>query len=244
MYVPGRPDITTILFDVDDTLFDRRRSQEYILDLIVEGYRELFDPIDRAAVGDALRRSDVIVSSRMDAGLTFPDGPRVERSRVFLEQLGLDQSRAGDVNALYMDVYPRAVFAIEGAVEVVRGLSRTRKLGVVSNGFVDIQSEKIRALGIADFFSCVVLSDAIGIRKPDSRIFLHAAHILGKEPAQCLYVGDSFLHDVVGAAGANMRTCWFNPDAKSPPQEESRDLRPDVEITGLRELPTWFDQSM
>ena len=56
---------------------------------------------------------------------------------------------------------------------------------------------------------------------------------MGMEVAACLYVGDSFEADVVGARGAGMPACWFNPRGAPPPND---DEGPDVEIRAHDEL--------
>lgn len=91
------------------------------------------------------------------------------------------------------------------------------QLGVVSNGFADIQRHKLRKLGIEELFACVALSGELGIRKPEPRIFEKAVLLLHRDPSECLYVGDNYRHDVLGAANAGLHACWFNPEGAAPP---------------------------
>lgn len=56
----------------------------------------------------------------------------------------------------------------------------------------------------------MLISETIGIAKPDRRIFDQMAQQLYCEPEELLYVGDSFQNDVVGAKNAGWRVWWFN----------------------------------
>ena len=80
----------------------------------------------------------------------------------------------------------------------------------------------------------VLLSEDIGIRKPEAAIFLKGCQLLGIDPGQALYVGDSFRNDVVGAAAAGMDSCWFTPRGEPPPADAQ--VRPVVEIRTLWQL--------
>jgi HAD superfamily hydrolase (TIGR01509 family) len=202
------PKTGAVLFDVDDTLYDRKTAQRQLLSAIIADLPSLFPGVGWDAAYRAFLDSDRRVSARLDLRESI-EGPRLERWRVFLELLGLDPSKASMVNDVYMDSYSQVCPPVPHAVQCVRTLAASVPLGVVSNGFVDIQYRKLEALGIRHLFSCIVLSDELGIRKPDVRIFQEAIRLIGLEPKECLYVGDSYTYDIVGAAAAGMRTCWF-----------------------------------
>jgi HAD superfamily hydrolase (TIGR01549 family) len=224
--------IHTILFDVDDTLYDRRHAQEMVVE---ELYRRMDDvrsscTFDRAR--EAFLRSDRLVNRLIDSGGLTGD-PRLERSRIFLRLLGRQESRAREVTDLYLRLYSHIAPPVRGAREVLEKLSGRYRLGVVSNGFADIQRHKLRELGIERLFACIVLSGELGIRKPDPRIFEKAVLLLHGDPAEFLYVGDNYGHDVVGAADAGMHTCWFNPEGHAPPPGGKQ---PDFDIRALRDL--------
>ena len=113
-------------------------------------------------------------------------------------------------------------------------------MGIISNGSPDVQYRKLKTLGIKHLFDCILLSEKVGIRKPDPKIFWKATTSLAKEPEECLYVGDSYERDVLGAKKAGMRACWFNPRGLRLPQE---DVEPDFEIGALDHIPEILDGS-
>lgn len=77
------------------------------------------------------------------------------------------------------------------------------KLGVVSNGPLEV-SDLLSGAGLRDFFDVVLTSQQAGVEKPDPRIFHACLAALGVPAGECLFVGDLYDVDVVGARGAGM----------------------------------------
>lgn len=92
-------------------------------------------------------------------------------------------------------------------------------LGIITNGPVAHQMEKAETLGLSRWFApeSIVVSGAVGVAKPDPRIFHIACERLGTRPEDCVYVGDSFASDVVGATSAGMPVVWFNHRHREAP---------------------------
>ena len=59
-------------------------------------------------------------------------------------------------------------------------------------------------LEIADYFDYLIASGSVGFEKPDTRIFRHAASLVGVEPQSIMHVGDSYEHDYLGAQAAGL----------------------------------------
>lgn len=230
-------DPKAVLFDVDGTLFDRDRAQEEALRLIARQFRSLFAGIGEERLLDAFLESDRVAVAEINDG-TALEGVRLRRSRRFLGMLGLSEEHAGEITAFYVRSYPGIEAPIDGARSVVERVAGAYPVGVLSNGLPDVQYRKLETLELRELFQCVVLSGELEIWKPDPRIFWEAAARLDREPGECLYVGDSYAHDVVGAAGAGMRVCWFNRAASAPAQAEPE---PDFEIRKLDEVVAVLD---
>ncbi|MFC1900434.1 HAD family hydrolase [Chloroflexota bacterium] len=224
--------IKAVLFDVDDTLFDRNTAQKMTLDIIIERLPHVFDIFDTERVMNAFMESDRAVTEAYEAGAPF-EGLREARSGIFLKLLDINEDVADTITEIYVRDYPKVNASVPGAIELVKELSGRFQIGVVSNGLPDVQYQKLESMGISSFVSCVVLSEELGIRKPDPRIFHHAAGLLQRQPSDCLYVGDSYTSDVIGAKAAGMVSCWFNKNNSS---YEEKDPEPDFEISNLEEL--------
>lgn len=70
---------------------------------------------------------------------------------------------------------------------------------VISRSLVPI---KLAEYGIAHYFDPILTSASFGWRKPNERIFLQCARLMGLQPAACAYVGDTVSRDVNGARRA------------------------------------------
>ena len=227
-----KKNIKAVLFDVDDTLFDRKLAQKKVCNLIVEQLPRVFKALKMARIQEAFLKSDQISTDMFNSGASS-EGLRDKRSRLFLQLLGIKEEYAAMVTELYVRDYPLMNSPIDGAIPVVKKLSRKFTVGVVSNGFPDVQFRKLETMGLNDLFSCIVLSEVIGIRKPDPAIFQKAASIIHIKPADCLYIGDSYINDVIGAKNAGMQACWLNLESIKP-QDET--VKADFIISNLEEL--------
>lgn len=225
--------IKDILFDVDDTLFDRKQAQLKVLHKIVDSLPEVFGPLDFMRVAEASAESDRLTIAEFDTGAPS-DGLRDRRSKLLLRILGLPEIIAPKLSEIYVRELPVCDTPVEGAVQLIKELSGKYGLGAVSNGLPDVQYGKLETIGVRNMLSCIVLSEEIGMRKPDPRIFLHAVRLLGRQPDECLFVGDSYISDIIGAKKAGLYTCWFNP-ANSPIQSE--EIKPDFVVDDLLDIP-------
>jgi HAD superfamily hydrolase (TIGR01509 family) len=127
--------------------------------------------------------------------------------------------------ALYRDVQP-----------CLERLAQRYRLGVLAN-----QPEATRAAlerdGIARFIDLWVVSDEVGLEKPDPRIFAYALAKAGCEPGEAAYVGDRLDNDVRPAKQAGFRTVWLLR-GEAPPEPTPEQLaEPDAVIRSLKELP-------
>src|SRR4029077_20835051 len=104
------------------------------------------------------------------------------------------------------------------------------KLGIITNGSIHMQEEKIRQLGISNLMDEVLISEREGLRKPDCKIFERALQRLRVAPAEAWYVGDHPLVDVHGAFEAGLTAVW-----RYTPQWQRPEV-PAHEIRGLDEL--------
>lgn len=113
------------------------------------------------------------------------------------------------------------------------------RLGLVTNGASVLQRDKLQALGLDGELHPVVVSSEIGARKPDRAIFDHALLAADLDPGSTWFAGDNLWVDVLGAAGAGLRTVWVNRSGGPRPDDAPT---PDAEVTSLVELPALLGQ--
>lgn len=105
---------------------------------------------------------------------------------------------------------------IAGMVELARELAAGgARVAVLSNSEGRL-AELLAEIGVRDAFDCVIDSGAVGVAKPDRRIFELAIEALGvRADCACVHVGDSWSADIAGALGAGWRAVWFGRHARA-----------------------------
>ncbi|MGI2172970.1 pyrimidine 5'-nucleotidase [Shewanella ulleungensis] len=122
---------------------------------------------------------------------------------------------------------------LPGARELVDSLSGRVNLGIITNGFTELQSIRLSRTGFQDAFSPVVISEQLGKAKPDIAIFNHAFSLMGEpEKHQVLMVGDNLHSDILGGNNAGIDTCWLNHYGAAV----SDDISPSYQVNNLTEL--------
>ncbi len=84
------------------------------------------------------------------------------------------------------------------------------RMSVISNSDGRVR-QQLEACGITPYLEAVFDSHIVGVEKPDPGIFLHAIGQLGLSAAECVYVGDFFSADVVGANRAGIGSVHLDP---------------------------------
>ena len=125
------------------------------------------------------------------------------------------------------DYLPEVTLA-EGAVQLFTELKEAGYLlGVVSNRtrpFPDVLAQ----LEITEWFDMTLAAGEIGCWKPNTAIFDHArSYFPDLEAAECIYVGDNYFADGLGASSAGMTPVIYDPE----------ELYTDLPLTRIKELP-------
>jgi putative hydrolase of the HAD superfamily len=182
--------IRALLFDLDDTLYLERRFAR-------SGFRAV-----AAHVAGRFGASEFEVAATLMGELR---GNR--RSQAFqrlCERLDLDVSIVDELR----EVYRRHVPVLRLPRPSWRVLSTSReswRVGILTNGFPEVQRRKVAALGLDSLVDTVIYAHEVGAGKPDRRVFLAACEALGTEPESTVMAGDDPWNDVDGARRAGLR---------------------------------------
>jgi len=84
------------------------------------------------------------------------------------------------------------------------------RLGVISNADGRVESV-LERVGLRPHFEFVIDSEVVGAEKPDPRIFREACRLLELDASACLYVGDLYPVDYLGATRAGMEAVLLDP---------------------------------
>ncbi|MDE7152809.1 MAG: YjjG family noncanonical pyrimidine nucleotidase [Muribaculaceae bacterium] len=120
----------------------------------------------------------------------------------------------------YLDRLAECQGTVPGAHELLHRLrAKGFRIGVLSNGFKEVQYRKMASAGLTDLIDCVVLSDEIGVNKPDRRLYDHAVAKAGTTAAESLIIGDNPDTDILGGINAGWEVIYFNRNGAGKPLE-------------------------
>ncbi len=119
----------------------------------------------------------------------------------------------------YIHFLPINNYLIDGAIDVLNYLTTKYKLHIITNGFTQVQQQKIRKAELAHFFETVTDSEQVGVKKPNPKIFEYALEQAGATAATSVMIGDNYEADIMGAAAVGMQTICFNCHALILPDE-------------------------
>lgn len=230
-----------IWFDLDDTIIDfHANAREALTELYVtERLNRYFNSPEEwiehyefhnARLWERYSRGEISQDFLRESRFSFPfidAGVSADEAAIMSHRF----------DPLYLDRLSLGTHMIDGAMDLLRTVASHPglKTGIISNGFVEVQHRKIDRVGIRDMIDLIVLSDDIGINKPDIRIFRHAMELSQQpDPSRHIMIGDNPATDIRGASNAGWKCFWLdNGHFPSP------DLPSDVtRIKSLRELLT------
>ena len=199
-----------IVFDLDETLVDRRGSLDIYARRLNDAFAESATECDDAFVA-AFHRLD--------------GNGRVPRDE-FFERLSAELFRnvtAAQIKAHFEATAWTHPILFDGVRELLGSIrARSWRIGIVTNGGVPAQSAKIANSGLADLIDASVISAAFGMKKPAAEIFHHIVERLQVDPGQSWFVGDDPRADMWGAKQVGFKTCWIERYSAWPDDLERR----------------------
>ncbi len=200
---------THIFFDLDNTLWDFETNSRNAMHVIFQklnlwqmhDFKLFFETYTRH--NDTLwlgyRNNEVLKKelTRLRFQNTFDD----------LEIKGID---AEETNKLYLNEMPNQKVLNEGVPEILNYLKRKRyHLNIITNGFSEVQRQKIESSGLKPFFDKIFISEEIKSPKPERAIFEYAVKSSNATKNQSIMVGDDWEVDVMGALKFGIDAVYF-----------------------------------
>jgi YjjG family noncanonical pyrimidine nucleotidase len=199
---------TTLLFDLDHTLFDSDVAE-------AEAFDDTLRSVGAIQPGDyfdAFARINIGLWTKVETGELSPNEVRNLRFQRLIDatDLNADAVEMGDRYVWGMgnngDLYP-------GAREVIDSLAGSVTLALITNGIGEVQRTRIERLAIDHYFDSIVISGEVGEAKPGTEIFDIVFDQLGEPDKEtALIIGDNLGSDILGGINYGIDTCWFNPN--------------------------------
>ena len=231
-------DIQGVIFDYGGTIDTNSRHWAEVL---WEKYKELQVPVDKPVFREAYVHGERTLARQplVKPEDNFYDMLRI-KTRVQMDWLvenGIlpcEKAVAENYASRIADAcYAYVLEVLKRTRPVVKTLSEHYKLVLVSNFYGNIQAV-LKDFGLDGFFSRIVESSVVGVRKPDPAIYRLGVEAMGLPAGQVLVVGDSFSKDVVPAKKVGCKVAWLKGEGWG--NEEIDDSLPDVVITDLPDL--------
>ncbi len=204
---------TDIFFDLDNTLWDFDKSsikalqqiyKQYKLDRYFDSFEQFYEQYEQLnkQLWDDYRK-----------GKIDKDHLAVVR---FLELL---VDRTGEVKAhlaeqianTYLAEMTKEPYLETTSFKVVKELSqRGYRLHIITDGFLEVQLIKLKISKISPFISTLIVSEEIGVLKPDKRLFDYAITKANANRDKSIFVGNDYENDVLGAYNAGLDQVFYN----------------------------------
>ena len=221
-----------LFIDLDDTLYDFSAASQ-------ESFRETYDLLHYERYFNSFEHFYSIYEPyNLQLWHIYGEGKITKeelnkrRYSYPLEVVGIhDQELADTFCREALGRIPTKNKLIEGAIELLEYLHPKYNLYILSNGFKELQSRKMSTAGIDKYFDALILSEDIGVNKPNRELYEYALQKTSSTIEDSIMIGDMFETDIVGAANIGMKQIYFNPKKK-----ESHTFAPTYMVTELLQI--------
>ena len=202
--------IKHIFFDLDHTLWHFEKNSSLTFDFLLNKYNinvglqsflKIYMPINFSLWN--LYRDDKITKEYL----------RHNRLKSTFEKLNINikPSLIDNISDDYVKHLPDNNFLLKDAITVLDYLFKKYTLHIITNGFTEVQNTKIINSNLKKYFTCIIDSETVGVKKPHSKIFQYAYDVSkATNKNQCLMIGDNYEADVMGAINNGFKAIHLN----------------------------------
>ena len=207
--------IKHIFFDLDHTLWNFEKNSaltfkflldKYNITIDLQKFLKVYMPINFSLWN--LYRDDKITKEYL----------RHNRLKSTFEKLNIkiDSGLIDEISNDYVKHLPDNNFLLPNAIPVLDYLFQKYTLHIITNGFTEVQNTKISNSNLNKYFSCIIDSETVGVKKPHSKIFNYAYNISkASYKNECLMIGDNYQADVMGALNNGFKAIHLNSNNES-----------------------------
>lgn len=201
--------ITDIFFDLDHTLWDFDRNSELTFKKIfrMNQINIHLDDFLKIYVPKNLEYWKLYRENKIDKeSLRF-----ARLNDVFtLLNTSIDPKMIIKLSEDYIEHLASFDHLLEGTLELLTYLRPNYRLHIITNGFREVQTRKMKSSNILHYFDTITDSEMVGVKKPNPRIFNHAFGISKANPENSIMVGDNYEADILGALDYGFDAICYN----------------------------------
>lgn len=228
----------TIIFDVDDTLYDQqfpfKKALEETFQLTLST-----DEVNQLYLASRKHSDDLFEQEQAGeiSTLKLQTYRITEACRDYNISITYDEAVAFQTNYLARQKEITLFKEVEQLLDYLK--AQNKQLAVLTNGGTEHQTMKIKQLGLSKWIpeSHFFISGTIGHAKPKKDPFLFIEEQLQLDPSKTIYIGDAFVNDIIGAKQVGWKAIWFNHRKRKPEDDE---VKPDFEARTPAELLNFF----
>lgn len=209
-------DIDMVWIDLDDTLIDfKGASRQALRQIYADERLDRFFPSPKAWETSYEKHNyhlwQLYSGAQVDQATL-----RMERFRLPLTEADvadeIARAMSTRMDPVYLGYLAEASVLLPGAMPLIESLKGMGlPIGILSNGFTEVQEHKLRVTGLDKVIDIMVLSDEIGINKPNVALFEHAMKRAGQSiPSAQLMIGDNATTDIAGAISAGWNAILYD----------------------------------
>lgn len=202
-----------IFFDLDRTLWDFEKNSHEVLTELYYKYNLLSKGI--ASPIEFIKSYKIINESLWDLyrqNKIKKENLRTERFRLTLNEFGVfDVKLATNLGKDYVECCPKKTHLFPFVHSTLNYLKDRYCLHIITNGFEEVQYEKLENSNLMDYFEQIITSEQVGFKKPSSEIFKFSLVKAFAKPSDSLMIGDDLVADIYGARDSGINQVFFNP---------------------------------
>ncbi len=231
---------TVIFFDLDETLINNASGVEAMITGLYDSHLSALGPENQSRFIQALTQQAGTMWQRMFEPGMSGRSVMVESFRQAIRSVGGDTDVAADMFELFIEKATTGARPCDNAIEVLQAVKDLGiTTGIITNGFRELQTAKIRYHGFHELIDQVVISEQAGAHKPDQKIFEYALALVNEEAVNAWHIGDHPVNDIRGAAGVGITGIHYDPTRNWRQQECSEpEHMPVHTIANLEEVLT------
>ena len=209
--------IKSVIFDLDNTLYDYDRSHVYGMKALSDYCGKNFH-MSQEETEQCYRKANRIVIDRIGTD-TASIHNRLIRTQCMLELIDRPLfPYALEMYHAYWDESIRQTMPSPGVLDFLKELKkRNIRTGIGTDMTAYIQYKRIEHIGAAPYIDFVVTSEEAGVEKPHYHLFELCAQKAGVRPEECIFIGDNVKKDIEGAWESGMKGIWYTQE-KDPPE--------------------------